>query len=383
VTTRTVTGTFYNADGTPAAALTVTFRLSPNYYTASEHNLTNTVTGTTNGSGVVSVNLIVGARYVVSATNQKTFPIVVTAGVGAASLESLHASLDSGSPDIDTVQIAIQAALDEALADYAPAADLAALDDDLATETGARALADTTLQANISQEAATRGAADTALADGLSFEGTFRADADTALQDALTAEQVVRAAADALRPMVGQTFGPHWAPGAWHHANIAAATSVTGAMITGTIYFIPIYAARNATLDRVRFEVTVAGSADLVVRLGLYAYDLATGRPGALLATLGSVSNPGVGVHDVTINQALTVGGYYIGALATGTSSATFRVNAGQASPWLGSAVLTLNQLAAGLFINGPLAALPDPAGTIGGVTSPVLAIELRVGSLS
>lgn len=217
MTLRTVTGVFLTAQDAPNEDLVVTFRLSPNFYNEHGHRTTDVLTATADEDGAISIGLVVGARYVVKAANQREFAIIIPAGDGSVSLESLHASGDAAGAPTDAVQTAIQAALadyatDDDLADEADARAAAitaealtrattdtALSAAVAAEQTARQAADTTLQANIAAEAMTRATDDQAISSSLSFEAQFRSDADTALQDAIDAEATARATADALR----------------------------------------------------------------------------------------------------------------------------------------------------------------------------------------
>lgn len=177
-------------------------------------------------------------------------------------------------------------------------------------------------------------------------------------------------------------FGPHYVAGAWFHTVIAT-TSSTLVATPGWLFLTPTIVSRSATWDRVRFEVTIAGTADVVVRLGIYAYDLTTGRPGALLATFGSISNPSpAAIYELTINHNITPGWYYIGLLATGTVGPTIRGAASSLGNILGTSAMSPSIINGSLVQTGQ-ATLPDPPViTVGNsVIAPM--VDVRIGTLN
>ena len=68
----------------------------------------------------------------------------------------------------------------------------------------------------------------------------------------------------------------------------------------------PVYFPEAVAVDRVAIEVTTLGTG--VVRLGLYAHDNATGRPGSLLFDWGTASITSTGVKEVTISSTIPAG---------------------------------------------------------------------------
>jgi hypothetical protein len=431
MTTRIVQGTFTQPDGSPAAGLLVSLRLSPNVYSATEHTLTTPLlTATTDEDGVISVDLVVGARYAVQAPGQQAFAIIIPEGVGTLSLESLHASLDTTVPPVDELQIAIQSALDllehgnligladddhvqyynaarltAALASYlttANAATLYATLASLADEIAARLAADAAHLAAADPHTAyynqVRGDARYALASALNnylttanaaalyttianldAEEANRTNADAVLQ----ADINTRALASALANygQLSAMYGSLYAPGAWYRTNILSVSQTTLTLALGLLYLTPMLVPRGATFDRMRIEVTGMGSADSVVQVGLYAHDVATGRPGNLVATLATHANPVQASHETVIDQTLTPGWYYIGLLATGTTAPTLRANGlpilsilGTSNGQTTSSVGALTQAG-----QATLPVLP----IVGSFATNTPLVDVRVGSLS
>lgn len=306
-----------------------------------------------------------------------------------------------------TTEASARGTADNAEAAARAAAD-ATLTTNLAAEATTRASADTTLQTNIDAETTARAAAVTAEASTRSTadntESTARAAADTTLQTNITAEATARAAADTTETnariaadaahvaaadphtvygLRAAMYAPQLVVGAYFNANIAATAASTVAANIGWLWLIPMLVGRACTLDRVRFECTIVGSADCVVALGLYAADSATGRPGARVASFGSVSNPAVATHEVTISQALAPGWYYAAMLGTGTTAPTVRCASTALPGILGHSTLTVNGFAAGLYVTGQTSIVSTMVGASFSIAAFVPTIGTRVGALS
>jgi len=87
-------------------------------------------------------------------------------------------------------------------------------------------------------------------------------------------------------------------------ANSQAAGSTFNYLIT-TAFYLP----ESVTVDRVAINISVLGTGD--IRLGLYAHDNATGKPGSRIADWGLVATTSTGVKEVTISQTLNKGWYW------------------------------------------------------------------------
>jgi hypothetical protein len=93
-------------------------------------------------------------------------------------------------------------------------------------------------------------------------------------------------------------------------------TGVTGTWIAGQGYFnsVPVFINKTVTADRISLNVSGAGTAGAVLRMGIYNSD-ANYQPSTLLLDAGTVAANAIGVKEITINQVLTPGVYWIGAV--------------------------------------------------------------------
>jgi hypothetical protein len=80
----------------------------------------------------------------------------------------------------------------------------------------------------------------------------------------------------------------------------------------------PIYFRNSVTIDRIGLEVTVAGSAGALVRLGIYESN-ESGYPAARILDAGTIDGTVVAAHEITISQSLPPGVYWLGAVIQGS----------------------------------------------------------------
>ena len=98
--------------------------------------------------------------------------------------------------------------------------------------------------------------------------------------------------------------------------------------------FQPLELPVECTADRIACEVTAIGSAGAVVRLGIYACN-ANGMPGALVLDAGTVAADDIaGIKEITINQPLRPGRYWLCA-ATQVAASTLRSTSNDCGAWL------------------------------------------------
>ncbi len=91
------------------------------------------------------------------------------------------------------------------------------------------------------------------------------------------------------------------------------------AIAANRLYAMPCHVSRDLTADRIATQVTSAGGAGTVIRLGIYS-DTGANAPGALLIDAGTVAADGAtGVKAVTISQALTQALYWLAFISDGT----------------------------------------------------------------
>lgn len=99
------------------------------------------------------------------------------------------------------------------------------------------------------------------------------------------------------------------------------------AIVANRLYYFPFQIYKAKTLDQLLLEVTAAGAALTVARMGIYAADL-DWQPGALILDAGAVAVDSTGVKSIALAQALSPGQYLLCVLSNGAP--TLRT-------WLGS----------------------------------------------
>ena len=83
------------------------------------------------------------------------------------------------------------------------------------------------------------------------------------------------------------------------------------------IYAIPCIISRALTIDRLYIQVTTAGAAGKIARLGVYK-DGANVYPGALVKDYGTVAVDATGIKYAGVDQALTKGLYWLVIVSDG-----------------------------------------------------------------
>lgn len=104
-------------------------------------------------------------------------------------------------------------------------------------------------------------------------------------------------------------FGPPMSSGRWYlpfdHAGLATAALSTNSRL----YAIPICFGNACTINGVAVDVTAAGEAGSLVRLGLYADN--GGVPGALAVDFGTVAASAIAVPTLTPSFPVVAGWYW------------------------------------------------------------------------
>ena len=103
--------------------------------------------------------------------------------------------------------------------------------------------------------------------------------------------------------------------------------SSTFTVTVGRMYGQPLVVS-TGTLDRIGAEVTAGGGASSVIRLGIYNHNYTTGLPSSLVLDAGTIDGNAVAVQEITISQAVTVGVYWLVAVAQGTGTPSMRTPA-------------------------------------------------------
>jgi hypothetical protein len=89
-------------------------------------------------------------------------------------------------------------------------------------------------------------------------------------------------------------------------------------------YYTPIYVDQTTTVDRIAIRTQTAFSGTATLRLGIYNYDSATGRPSTVLLDAGTVSATAASTnYQITISQSLSAGFYFVVVCQQGTAPTT------------------------------------------------------------
>jgi hypothetical protein len=127
------------------------------------------------------------------------------------------------------------------------------------------------------------------------------------------------------------------------------------------LYAIPVWLPVGLTATSIECQVTVAGAAGTVIRLGVYSSG-ASDNPGVLVLDAGTVLGDAVGVQAKAINQFLPPGLYWFAAVAQNGSPTVTTVGTGSLAPVVPAA------FAGGMncyYVAGVSAALPTSFGSV------------------
>lgn len=108
---------------------------------------------------------------------------------------------------------------------------------------------------------------------------------------------------------VGETFLPSglpWVSGRFYSSASTALATTTGAMSANRIYLMPIYFPQSRAVDQIAINVSLAGTAGHVVRLGLYNSSASTLLPTTVKVDAGTAAVDSTGVKALTIATALS-----------------------------------------------------------------------------
>jgi hypothetical protein len=101
----------------------------------------------------------------------------------------------------------------------------------------------------------------------------------------------------------------------------------TQALTASRLYATPFFVPYRATLDRIGLNVSGAGGAGCVIRLGIYAdiTDAAGGYPGSLILDAGTIDGTSATTQEITISQAVDAGVIWLCAVNQVGTAATVR----------------------------------------------------------
>lgn len=192
-------------------------------------------------------------------------------------------------------------------------------------------------------------------------------------------DPVTPAAIGALSP--GQALGPGTVTGGSRYAtNTSQAISTSATNGNGTLRVSRIELDKAVTVDRLAVDITVAGEAGSLVRLGIYADN--AGVPGALVLDAGTVAGDGTpGIKEAVVSQALAAGVYWMGAAvqAAPTTQPTLRICAGLVPTTQSGTLSTLSQTWGGYSQTGVSGALPANFSAAPSLAVTVPRVALRI----
>lgn len=159
-------------------------------------------------------------------------------------------------------------------------------------------------------------------------------------------------------------------------ANALATTSI--APNASRLILAPIYFPTTRAVDQIAINVSTAGTATHVARLGIYNASSSSGFPTTVKVDAGSVAIDSTGVKTLTISTTLT-GLYW---LAMTAQSGTFTALAVGGCPPVGGLAQPDSQATGGLMRNStsPTSALPDLTGdaTVATIASSIPRVVVR-----
>lgn len=162
--------------------------------------------------------------------------------------------------------------------------------------------------------------------------------------------------------------GQNALPSGRYISNSLAQASTAQNFTPNNLWFCPFVAPFDVTIDRLCVEVTTAGAASSLGRIGIYA--VTGGVPAALIRDAGTFDGSALGVKELTLDPTVTLSGgtnYAFAFFHNSGSNMAMRVFS-----FVGA--MQLSEAAAGGNVTSPrrswnrsltFTTLPDPAGTV------------------
>ena len=162
--------------------------------------------------------------------------------------------------------------------------------------------------------------------------------------------------------------GQNALPSGRYISNSLAQASTAQNFTPNNLWFCPFVAPFDVTIDRLCVEVTTAGAASSLGRIGIYA--VTGGVPAALIRDAGTFDGSALGVKELTLDPTVTLSGgtnYAFAFFHNSGSNMVMRVFS-----FVGA--MQLSEAAAGGNVTSPrrswnrsltFTTLPDPAGTV------------------
>lgn len=114
----------------------------------------------------------------------------------------------------------------------------------------------------------------------------------------------------------------HLRPSHYYQCTPATGLSTDSTLGWNVVRVMPFVVPNRVTITRLGAEVTVAGAAGSLFRLGIYA-DNGNTFPGALVLDAGTIPGDSATVQELTVSKALKPGLYWVGGAVQGGSSGT------------------------------------------------------------
>ena len=128
--------------------------------------------------------------------------------------------------------------------------------------------------------------------------------------------------------------------GAWYTSPCGGQGAVSWAGQQATLIATPLDVGRTVTATALAVNLTVAGAAGAVARLGIYSDSGDKAGPGALLIDAGTVTTDTPGHREVALSQPLAPGRYWLAVIFEGAAPGTVYTIANPMTPlgtWLGT----------------------------------------------
>lgn len=153
--------------------------------------------------------------------------------------------------------------------------------------------------------------------------------------------------------------GRYDSPGLYYHNKLS-----NGNLTPDRIYALKIFIKETRIFDRISIDMTSAGAAGKLGRLGIY--DEVDSLPGNLVLDAGQMDLSGSGVKEIVIYQQLTPGFYWITFLmnSVGGTEAFRRYSRSEAPIIIGCSDPGGTHSTLGVYRDYTYGALPDPFGT-------------------
>lgn len=109
----------------------------------------------------------------------------------------------------------------------------------------------------------------------------------------------------------------------WYTSATTVYTATTVAYGANSLRAMPFVVPKTITIDRIAMEITVAGSAGSLVRIGIY--DSSNALPLNLILDAGTIAGDSATFQSITINQTLVAGLYWLTWISNSATNITFR----------------------------------------------------------